>query len=60
MGFPGDLIWLAVPAYLILQFVVIWRSSGPEPEAEGSGHATGEERGNRTGTHGSFPGVRLD
>ncbi len=29
MGFPGDLIWLAVPTYLILQFVVIWRSSGP-------------------------------
>ena len=29
MGFPNDLIWLAVPAYIILQFVVIWRSSGP-------------------------------
>jgi hypothetical protein len=29
MGFPLDLIWLAVPAYIILQFVVIWRSSGP-------------------------------
>ena len=29
MGYPDDLIWLAVPAYIILQFVVIWRSSGP-------------------------------
>jgi hypothetical protein len=29
MGYPLDLIWLAVPAYIILQFVVIWRSSGP-------------------------------
>ena len=29
MGFPNDLIWLVVPAYIILQFVVIWRSSGP-------------------------------
>jgi hypothetical protein len=29
MGFPLDLIWLAVPAYIIMQFVVIWRSSGP-------------------------------
>jgi len=29
MGYPDDLIWLAVPAYIILQFVVIWRLSGP-------------------------------
>ena len=29
MGYPDDLIWLAVPAYILLQFVVIWRSSGP-------------------------------
>jgi len=28
MGFPLDLIWLAVPAYIIMQFFVIWRSSG--------------------------------
>ncbi len=28
MGFPLDLIWLVVPAYIILQFVVIWRSTG--------------------------------
>jgi len=28
MDFPLDLIWLAVPAYIIMQFVVIWRSSG--------------------------------
>lgn len=28
MGYPSDLIWLAVPTYIILQFVVIWRSSG--------------------------------
>src|SRR5437879_334636 len=30
-GFPLDLIlcWLAIPAYIILQFVVIWHSSGP-------------------------------
>ena len=29
MGFPDDLIWLAVPAYILLQFVVIWWTSGP-------------------------------
>ena len=29
MGYPDVLIWLAVPAYIILQFLVIWRSSGP-------------------------------
>ena len=28
MGLPDDLIWLAVPAYILLQFVVVWRSSG--------------------------------
>jgi hypothetical protein len=28
MGYLLDLIWLAVPAYIILQAVVIWRSSG--------------------------------
>ena len=29
MGYPLDLIWLAVPAYILVQCVVIWRSSGP-------------------------------
>lgn len=28
MGYPLDLIWLLVPAYIILQFVVIRRSTG--------------------------------
>jgi hypothetical protein len=28
MGFPLDLIWLAIPAYIILQIVAILRSSG--------------------------------
>ena len=28
MGHLLDLIWLAVPAYVILQAVAIWRSSG--------------------------------
>ena len=28
MGYPLDLIWLALPAYSILQIVVIRRSSG--------------------------------
>ena len=31
MGFPLDLIWLVVPAYIILQFVVIRRSTGGPP-----------------------------
>ncbi len=29
MGYLEGLIWLAVPAYIIMQFVVIWRSSSP-------------------------------
>lgn len=28
MGYPLDLIWLTIPAYIVLQVVVIWRSTG--------------------------------